>query len=186
MLNVTRRPLTMYDYRQVPPGGPRYQLIEGEMHMTPAPNRFHQHIVGRIHLMIAHYLETHPIGWVYVSPFDVVLTDVNVYQPDVLFVADKHRAVLTDAGAEGAPDLVVEILSPATARHDTGVKREVYARTGVAELWIIDPDTRRFLVYRLQEDRETPIATYDDQAIFATPLLPGLNVDTAWVFQMRR
>jgi Uma2 family endonuclease len=185
MLKIKKRPRPVHDYRLGPPGGPRYQLIEGEMHMTPAPSRFHQTILGNIYLIIRSYLDANPIGEVYRSLFDVVLTDINGYQPDVLSVADKHRAVLTDAGAEGAPDSIVEILSPSTAHHDKGVKREVYARTGVEEFWLIDPDQRRTQVCRFKDDVETPIATYDDASSFTTQLLPGLAIDTARIFARR-
>jgi Uma2 family endonuclease len=120
---------------------------------------------------------------VYHAPFDVVLTDLNVFQPDILFVADKHAAILTTQGAEGAPDLVVEILSPRTAEQDVGPKRAIYARTGVEELWIIDPANRRVQVYRLQENADAPAATYGDQGTIETPLLPDLEVHTADVFR---
>lgn len=178
------RPLTAHDYRELPEAGPRYQLIQGEMHLTPAPNRYHQHISRNICQILLAYMETNPVGEVYDAPFDVVLTDINVFQPDILFVSNAHRSVLTDAGAEGAPDLVVEILSPRTAQQDKGVKREIYARTGVEELWMVDPEVRRIQVFRLQEDADVPIGTHGDATSFGTPLFPGLTIDTARVFRM--
>jgi Uma2 family endonuclease len=184
MPQVTRRPLTVHDYMLMPEGGPRYQLIDGEIHMAPAPSRFHQHISGNIEFILRKYLEQNPIGVVYHAPFDVVLTDINVFQPDILFVSKAHEAVLTEHGAEGAPDFVVEILSKKTAHLDKGAKREVYARTGVTELWIINPETRRVGVYCLQKDMETPSATYDDASRFESPLFPGLMFETNEFFKM--
>lgn len=183
MLSVKMRPLTVYDYRAVPEGGPRYQLIEGEMHMAPAPNRFHQHISRNIEFILLKYLEKNPIGEVYDAPFDVELTDINVYQPDIIFVANEHRSLLNEQGLSGAPDFVVEILSPKTAEMDKGTKREVYARCGVEELWIIDPDARRIHVYYLQKNAETPAATYGVKAKFKSRLFPGLTFDTARIFK---
>lgn len=183
MLSVKMRPLTVHDYRAVPEGGPRYQLIEGEMHMAPAPNRYHQHISKNIEFILLKYLEKHPIGEVYHAPFDVELTDINVYQPDIVFIANEHRSILTEQGAEGAPDFVVEILSPKTAEMDKGTKREVYARCGVEELWIIDPDAKRIHVYYLQKNAETPVATYGAKAKFKSALFPGLTFDTAKIFK---
>ena len=182
MLSVKTRPLTVYDYRAVPEGGPRYQLIEGEMHMAPAPNRYHQHISRNIEFILLKYLEKNPIGEVYDAPFDVVLTAINVYQPDILFVSNEHRAMLTDQGAEGAPDFVVEILSPKTAVLDKGTKLEVYARCGVPELWIVDPDLKRIQVYYLQKNATTPAATYNAKTKFRSALFPRLVFDTARIF----
>jgi len=177
------RPLTVHDYRAVPEGGPRYQLIEGEMHLAPAPNRFHQHISRNIEFILLKYLEKHPIGEVYDAPFDVELTDINVYQPDIVFISDAHRSILTEQGAAGAPDFVVEILSPKTAEMDKGTKREVYSRCGVEELWIVDPDAKRIHVYRLQKNAVTPAATYGEKAKFKSPLFPGLTFDTVKIFK---
>lgn len=183
MALATRRALTHHDYRELPEHGPRYQLVEGELHMAPAPNRYHQTILINLFAIFIRHLDQHPeLGKIYIAPFDVQLTDINVYQPDLIFVLDKHKAIFTDQGAEGAPDLVVEILSPKTAKLDTGTKREIYARTGVEELWIVDPATRRIMVFRLQENAESPAFTVGDEASIQTPLLPGLTVSTAAVF----
>ena len=104
-------PLTAEDYRLLPEAGPRYQLIEGDLFMAPAPNRYHQDISGYIHFLLRAYLEKHRVGKLYGAPFDVFLDEINVYQPDLVFISKQNFSVLTDAGAVGAPDLVVEILS---------------------------------------------------------------------------
>ena len=117
MKAVAMDPLTVEDYRLLPDGGPRYQLIEGDLFMAPAPNRYHQEISGNIYLLLAKYLEKHPAGKLYAAPFDVYFDEINVHQPDLVFVSKKNLAILTDAGAEGAPDFIVEILSPKTAGH---------------------------------------------------------------------
>jgi Uma2 family endonuclease len=109
MAQTTARPLTKYDYWELPEAGPRYQLINGDLFMAPAPNRFHQDISRTIQFEIMKYLEAEPVGILYDAPFDVVLTDINVFQPDLALFSEQRRHFLTDKGAEGAPDLVVEI-----------------------------------------------------------------------------
>jgi len=182
MLTVTHRPLTYHDYYSLPEYGPRYQLIEGELYIAPAPNRFHQEISGNLEYLFKRYLEDHPIGKIFHAPFDVQLTDVNVFQPDIIFLAREHYALQTKQGITGGPDLVVEILSPRTAELDQGVKRELYSRCGVRELWIIDPDTLRVSVFRLQENAESPERVYQADDTIETPLMPGLQVSLARVF----
>ncbi len=183
MLQVKSRPLTVHDYRELPEDGRQFQLIEGELHLSSSPNRFHQTICRRILVAIAKYLEEQGRGEVYAAPFDVELTDINVYQPDVAYFSHQRASYLTEQGARGAPDLVVEILSPATSRFDLGVKREVYARTGVQELWIVDPATKLIHVYRLAENAETPAATLGEGKTLTTPLLLGLEISVSAIFR---
>src|SRR6266576_6571881 len=102
--------------------------------MAPAPDRLHQDVLGNLYVIIRGHLERFPLGSVHLAPSDVHLTDLNVYQPDLYYVTSARKAILTRRGARGAPDLVVEILSPKTAKLDTGLKREVYARSGVEEM----------------------------------------------------
>ena len=182
MASVQMAPLTVEDYRLLPETGPRYQLIEGDLYMAPAPNRFHQDISGNILVIIANYLKKHRLGKVYAAPFDVYLDENNVHQPDVLFVSKKND-ILTPAGAEGAPDFIVEILSPKTAFLDKKNKRRVYARCGVKELWIIDPDIKTIQVYFLQKDAERPAANYTEKDTFTSPHFPALKFKAAEIFK---
>ena len=151
--------------------------------MSPSPLRYHQVISRNLVLMIGSYLEKSSIGEIYFAPFDVCLSEVNVYQPDLVFISNQNRSILTEQGAEGAPDLVVEILSPSTARYDKGSKRKIYARTGVKELWVVDPDAKNIQAYNLARDAETPQATYDSKSVFKSPLLPGLRIRGAQIFK---
>jgi Uma2 family endonuclease len=183
MLQAMALPITRHDYEEMPAGPPYYQVIEGDLVMSPSPNIYHQAIAGRIYSLLLRFLEKKPLGEVFVAPLDVFLGDINVYQPDVIFVSNQRRSILTERGLEGAPDLAVEVLSAGTARFDKGSKRKVYARTGVKELWLVDPEARLIHVYQLVKDAETPAATYDDQAVFASPLLPGLRLKAASIFK---
>src|SRR5689334_3185039 len=115
------------DYRQLPDNGPRFQLIEGELYMSPVPNRYHQVISRNIAFLLLKHLEKNPLGELYHAPFDVYLSEHDVFQPDIVFVRKKNFDVLTDAGIEGTPDFVVEILSPSNAYLDKQAKLRVYA-----------------------------------------------------------
>ena len=175
--------ITRYDYQDMQEGPPYYQVIEGDLVMSPSPNTFHQVILGRIYSMILRFLEKTPMGEVFIAPLDVFLSDVNVYQPDVMFISNQRKSIITDHGMEGAPDLVVETLSPGTARFDKGSKRKIYARTGVQELWLVDPEARTIQVYLLPKDVENPVATYGPGATFTSSLLPRLKIKTALIFK---
>lgn len=183
MLRVAPRPLTVRDYRELPEGPPFYQLIEGDIYLAPSRDRFHQDVLGNLYVIIRGHLERFPSGSVHLAPSDVQLTDLNVYQPDLYYVTSARKAILTRQGARGAPDLVVEILSPKTAKLDTGVKREVYARSGVEEMWIVDPAARKLSVYRFSEAIDAPVATSRIKQKFASPLFPGLKIDLSRVFE---
>lgn len=151
--------------------------------MAPAPNRFHQDISRNLGVRLANYLSSHPIGVLYAAPLDVYLTDIDVFQPDLLIVLNENRKILTDAGAEGAPDLVVEVLSPKTRQLDLVNKKRVYARLGVKELWIIDPDEKEVTVYRFDQDLTDPVARLDGEGVVNSPLMPGLTITLSDIFR---
>lgn len=183
MASVTTLPLlTVEDYRELPETGPRYQLIEGDLEMAPAPNRYHQDISRNLEYILLDYLEENPIGKLYDAPFDVYLDRHNVFQPDILFVSNARRSILTDAGAEGAPDFVVEILSPSTTDLDRISKHRVYARSGVQELWIIDPERKHIEIYLLSKDAAAPAAVYGEKDQFESAFFPGLRFNSAKIF----
>src|SRR6266478_7109534 len=183
MLQTKAPQITRYDYEGMPEGPPYYQVVEGDLIMSPSPATYHQIIAGRIHFLILRFLERKPIGEVFIAPLDVFLTDVNIYQPDVVFVSNRRRPMITEHGIEGAPDLVVEILSPGTARFDKGSKRKIYGRTGVTELWLVDPVARLIHIYHLAKNTETPAMTHSEKAVFTSPLLPGLRLRTSSIFK---
>jgi Uma2 family endonuclease len=183
MLKTAPRPLTVHDYRELPEGPPYFQLIEGDLIGSPSPNRYHQDILLNLGVLFREYLKRNSVGRIYIAPSDVSLTDLNVYQPDLYFVSNARKSILSEQGAEGAPDLVVEILSPKTARFDKGVKREVYARAGVKELWIVNPELREIQVYHLDQYADVPVATYDESQAFEPAVLSGLRIPVARVFE---
>ena len=123
-------PLTVEHYRNLPETGPRYQLIYGDLYMAPAPNRYHQDISRNLEFILLRYLASNPIGVLYHAPFDVYLTETDVFQPDIVIIFNENRHILTDAGTEGPPDFVVEILSPKTRTLDSGKQEENLCQVG--------------------------------------------------------
>jgi len=183
MSNVTVERFSVADYRSMPEGPPYYQLVEGELIMSPAPNFRHQVIAKNLFRLIDNYLQREPVGETYFAPVDVFLSDDDVFQPDVFFLAVANRRLAQADGVHGAPDLVVEIVSPGSAQLDKKRKRAIYARHGVKELWLVDPVLEQIHRYDFSTDAAKPVRIVDSDETFATPLFPGLVVSAATVFQ---
>jgi len=158
--------MTAEDYRLLPESVTPTQLIKGELIMSPSPNRYHHEICRNLGFLLLKFLEQNTIGELFFSPFDVYLTPSDVFQPDLVYIAEDRVSIISLAGAEGAPTLVVEVLSTGTAGKDQTDKKEVYARAGVEEMWIIDPASRNIAVYRLQEAPNQPKAVIDANGRF--------------------
>jgi Uma2 family endonuclease len=182
-VNTNFPPLTVENYKLLPETGPRYQLIQGDLYMAPAPNRFHQEISRNLQFELHSYLKRHPIGKLFDAPFDVYLDKINVFQPDIIIVLKERLGILTEEGAEGAPDLVVEILSPKTRRLDLVNKKQEYARAGVEELWIIDPETRSIDIHEFGPDGTEKIRKVNEEDTLSSQLLPGFNLAAATIFE---
>src|SRR5439155_5763685 len=118
VLPTTHRQMTASEYKQLPEGPPHFQLVDGELYMSPSPNFFHQEILGNLFALLHSFVRRHRLGKVIAAPSDVELTARDVYQPDIYFISNDRLEIVTEQGVEGAPDLVVEILSPGTARLD--------------------------------------------------------------------
>lgn len=178
--------LTVDDYRELPEGPPHYQLIEGRLFVSPSPNRYHQVICQNLLVILHQFLEKNPIGDVFKSPSDVYLTGYDAYQPDLYFVSNENAAILTQQGAAGAPDLVIEILSSGTEHFDRDLKRKVYAQAGVKELWLIDPVTREIQIHPLNPTGGTATVVQGPDTVFGSPLLPGLVISSRQIFKPSR
>ena len=168
--------LTYDDFLQFPDDGKRHELIDGEHFVTPSPNTKHQTIAGNLHGLIWTYLRQQPVGRVFVAPFDVVFSDFDVVEPDLLFVSKARQAdVLTAKHVRGAPDLVVEIGSPGTRKRDETIKRRLYERFGVGEYWVVDPELDEIKVYRLADGRFARVAelALERDETLESPLFPG-------------
>ena len=173
---------TYEDYRTTPEDK-RYELLDGDLLMTPAPNLKHQQVLLRLGSRLGPFIEERALGELFVAPCDVVLSDHDVVQPDLLFVSRERERLLSGGDAvRGAPDLVVEILSPATAGRDRGYKHALYARHGVAEYWLVDPMDETIAVHRLQDDAPAVARTFGRGQTLRSPLLAGFELDLDAVF----
>lgn len=177
----TRIKFTYSDYLQLPEEK-RYELIEGEFFMVPSPSWSHQTISARLFRVIDNCVRTHKLGEVRYAPLDVVLSEENVLQPDILFVSSERLDIITERNIQGAPDLVVEILSPATAQRDKELKKKLYARYGVREYWLADPSARTIEVMSLAEDGFESVGLYHEEGILKSPLLGGLSFEVREIF----
>jgi Uma2 family endonuclease len=169
--------LTYDDYLRFPDDGLRHEIIEGEHYVTPSPVTRHQRILLTLSHLLQTYLDQHAIGEIFFAPFDVLLSEYNVFVPDLIYLSQERAHLLTAKNLQGAPDLAVEILSPGTRSRDLRLKRDVYQRTGVREYWIIDPAQNVVDVYRWQPGTgvEKPLRLGAGEGLI-TPLLPDLIV----------
>jgi Uma2 family endonuclease len=178
--------LTYDDFVLFPDDGLRHELIDGEHYVTPSPNTNHQTVVANLHLLIGTWLRAHPIGRLFFAPFDVVLSQLDVVEPDLLYMSNERKAqILTDANVRGVPELVIEVGSPSTRRRDDTTKRSLYERSGVSEYWVVDPELEVVRVYTRDGERfARPRELSSDAAdLLTTPLLSGLELSLRDIFQ---
>ena len=178
--------LTYEDYLYFPEDGRRHELIDGEHYVTAAPNLKHQTAALNLASELRGFVRPRNLGKVWTAPVDVVLSDNDVVQPDVVFLS-KDRMSLAAEGAnlQGAPDLAVEILSPATRRTDAVMKRHLYEKFGVREYWLVDPELEKVEIYRLWDDRYRRAAELSAEGgdVLKSPLFPGLEIVLLEIFE---
>jgi Uma2 family endonuclease len=179
--------LTYDDFVLFSDDGLRHELIDGEHYVTPSPNAKHQQIVLKLGARILTWVERSNAGKVFIAPFDVVFTQFDVVEPDVLYMSKaRAAAILKDANVQGVPELVIEIGSPSTRRRDETVKCSLYERVGVSEYWVVDPMLDIVRIYRREGPRfakpaELSVAAGD---VLTTALLPGLELSLEDIFHM--
>lgn len=179
---VRRTVFTYDDYCQLPDDGYRWEVLEGCMVREPAPRPLHQVIVGNLFRMLDGAAHRDRLGLVVASPLDVVLSEENVVQPDLVFIPSDRLSIVREKNIGGAPALIVEVLSPATHSRDRAVKRNVYERFGVREYWIVDPDRRTVERLVLAGDRYADPVTLSEGDTFSSPLFPGLEIEVRQIF----
>jgi Uma2 family endonuclease len=177
--------LTYEDYLQFPDDGKRHELIEGDHYVTPAPKTKHQRISGNLFAALHIFVKQHPYGQIFQALFDVVLSEENIVQPDLVFVSRDRAAIVTEDNVQGSPDLLVEILSETTRKKDEVTKRKLYERFGVQEYWIVDPELETVKQFRLQKERYTRIAELNAAAqdTLKTPLLSTFHLSLHDLFE---
>jgi Uma2 family endonuclease len=178
---LVRPYITYEELSRLPSDGHRYELFDGEAYVSPSPSLWHQDVL--VNLLLAFRAAAEGVARVYIAPMDVVLGPATVPQPDLVVVRNEHASILSDV-IRGVPDLVLEVLSPSTAALDRGLKMETYARHGVPEYWIVDPERQAIEVYRLDSmaGAYRCAATCRRGERATTPLLPALAVEVAQIF----
>lgn len=172
--------LTYDDLQKMPDDGRRYELIGGEIVVSPSPSLAHQELVWHLALLLQTFVRAGKLGRVILAPFDVRLSDTDVVQPDILFVSTGRLDILRENDIQGAPDLVVEVASPSTQARDDGEKLALYAAAGVREYWLADPATQRLRALTLDADRYRLIRPAG--ATVRSEVLPGLDIDVPGLF----
>jgi Uma2 family endonuclease len=174
--------LTYRDYEAIPADGRRYELHEGELSVAAAPNPTHQRVIGNLNEILRRHVKAEGRGEVLLSPIDCILSDTTVLEPDLVYLDPSGAAQVSARGIEGPPSLVIEVLSPSTARVDRAVKLHLYAKHSVPWYWIVDPDARSLEVYALV-DREYQLAErWEGAALVEPPPFAGLRstLDSIW------
>ena len=178
--------LTYDDFVQFPDEGLRHELIDGEHYVTTSPNPKHQRISINLTVLIGSWLEGNPIGELFHAPFDVVFSNFDVVEPDLLCLSNARAGdALTPLHVRGVPELVIEIGSASTRKRDETIKRRLYERTGVSEYWVIDPEIDAVRVYRREGEVFGRVVELlaDAGDVLTTPLLPGLEPALSRVFR---
>ena len=177
-------PWTYEDYLLFPEDGKRYEIIEGDCYMSPSPSTRHQKISFRLGYLLQDYLQSTKAGEAFDAPMDVVLSATNIVQPDLLVILAVRTFMITEKNIQGAPDLVIEILSETTRKTDEVVKKKLYERHGVLEYWIVDPELALVKIYRLSDGRYAKAEERAEERgeTLTTALLPGLDISLTELF----
>lgn len=176
-----KKPYTYADYEKLPEGAP-YQLIGGELIMTPSPVPYHQMIKMKIEFELLKFIEGKNLGVVLDAPLDVYLSAIETYQPDIIFISKDRLNIIGEKKIEAAPDLVVEILSPSTAYYDLRHKKRIYEKSGVKEYWIADPMEKSIEVYENLNGEYKLFSEAKEKDSAKSKLLEGFGVELEKVF----
>jgi len=174
--------LTYEDYLLLPDDRNRYEILEGELSVTPAPSTKHQTASGNLFILLAQYIKERDLGKLFYAPIDLILESTSVLQPDLLFVSKARRHIITDRAVEGAPDLVIEILSPTTSRTDRVTKAQIYARYRVPVYWIVDVEREVIEIYLLEVESYRLAATLQGDTPTPAPPFNELKITARDVF----
>jgi Uma2 family endonuclease len=177
---------TYEDYKSLPESETkRYELVGGELVMVPSPDPEHQDIVGNLFRVLSVHVRRHRLGKVYLAPLDVVLgegEEAEVVQPDLLYISPQRQDIIAQKEIRGAPDMVVEVLSPSTAQRDRTLKKKLYAKYGIQEYWLVDPEAQTVEVLTLGQRGYERAGLYTKNETLESPLLVGLRIPLDEVF----
>jgi Uma2 family endonuclease len=174
--------LTYEDYVLLPNDGKRYEILDGELTVTPAPSTKHQAASVNLLVLLSQYIKERDLGKLFHAPIDLILESTSVLQPDLVFVSKARQHIITERAIEGVPDLVVEILSPTTSRTDRVTKAQIYARHSVPTYWIVDPEQEALEIYLLEADGYRLAVTLQGTTPMAAPPFTELEIVARDVF----
>ena len=175
-------PFTYADLLTTPEDGRRYEVLEGDLVVSPAPKWSHQRIVAKLTGLVVD-ADRAGFGIFSPAPTDVIFAPKNVTEPDLLFLAKEHLGLTTEAGVHGAPDLVIEVVSESSRRRDVLVKRHIYERFGVRFYWIVDPVEETVRIFELKDGAYGEPHTLRTGDRLGCPLFPGIELDVVRLFQ---
>ena len=182
-LSTQKIKFTYQDYLLLPDDGKRYEIIEGEMYMTPSPSLRHQDILRELFRKIDQYVLENRLGVVYVAPCDVIFSDSNIVQPDLIYISKENRDIIKKQNINGTPDLLIEITSPKTKKRDLVFKKRLYAKFGVEEYWIVYPDEEKIEVYCLGDSKLDLFLRTEKSDILKSKVFANLKIKTSEVFR---
>lgn len=180
---TTHKKYTYQDYLAMPEDGNRYEIINGELIIALTPLIIHQQISINISYQLYKFLEDHSLGEFLKAPCDVVLSDFNVFQPDIFFIANENREILTEKNISGAPDVVWEIISIDTAYNDLIEKKELYAEFGVKEYWLVDPKKQWVEIFENRDGKFESVQKLEKEGIAKSTIISGWEIDLSKIFK---
>lgn len=180
-ITIEKKKYTYEDYLKTP-DDKRYELINGELLMTPSPIPNHQRVSGKLEFIVRKFITENNLGEVFYAPCDVYLSNENVVQPDILFISKKRLNIIGEKNIQGAPDLVIEIISEYSVYRDMVQKKRLYARFGVKEYWIVIPEEKEIEVHILKDSIYQLHAAYSKTDILGSPSLKGLKIKLKEIF----
>lgn len=164
--------------------GQRYEILDGNLLMVPSPDAWHQDWLGNLYFLLRQHLAKKEAGRLFIAPFDVVFDSENTVQPDLVFVAAANLGIIEQRAIFGAPDLLVELLSPSSIERDCRDKKSLYARSGVKEYWIGDPANHSMEILTLQGKRYQQYCAAKHQGRLVSKVLPDLKLELADVIRV--
>lgn len=175
--------ITYDDYQHLPDDGNRYEIIGGELIMTPSPITIHQRVAKKLLVLIDDYVEKNELGEVFIAPFDVVLSMTDVVEPDLFFVSSQRSEIITKKNVVAAPDLVIEILSKSTEAIDRNLKKDLYQKNGIKEYWIVDPEEVLIEQYILMDGLFEIKGVFTVSEKFDSNVIFGLSISLDQIFK---
>ena len=177
--------LTYEEFRQLPDDGKHYELICGEVHLTPAPSTWHQLASENLSNSLGTYVRKKQLGRIAYAPIDVRLSEETALQPDLIFVSNARAEIIQENFINGGPDLVVEILSISTAGHDRATKLPLYAKAAVPEVWFNDPQAKTVEILKLQGKKYLVDTTLAGERVLTSTQFPGWELPLSQLFDFR-